>query len=131
MPIAELFLFFYSDEFLITDRWPSAGSSSLVHAFNKPCMHTLAIQFSILFRPAKILELYVRSVYLADFPSSLRVGSSRRFCHYNAHSEITARREVGGMACTDQRLCCVFSQQLVLAPAPHETIPRLRLLTWQ
>lgn len=56
----------------------------------------------------RTLLLYKVCVFGLLSTSSIQVGSSRQFCHYNAHcsSKLTGRRDVGGMACRDQRLYC-------------------------
>lgn len=69
----------------------------------------------------RTLHLYNVCVLGRLSPSSLKIGS-RQFCHYNAHcsSEITGRREVGGMACRDQRLyCCICSIRSLFSLLPH------------
>lgn len=52
---------------------------------------------------------------------------------YNCSSEITGRREVGGMACTDQRLyCCICSIRSLFSLLPYiQSTPTLRCCgTW-
>lgn len=113
----------YCDDFLIADRWPSC---CFLFSGAQHCSLAYCMAHQIF----RTLHLYKVCVLGRLSSSSLQVGSSRQFCHYNARcsSEITGRREVGGMACRDQRLyCCICSIRSLFSFLLHiQCTPKLR-----